>query len=46
MTDAVDYLETLFDKKDETETDDPSIFAQPAVRFGLSQGESLIRFAV
>ena len=46
MTNAVDYFETLFDNKDETETDDSSIAAQIAEYFGLSQGESLIKIAV
>ena len=46
LTDAVDYLETLFDQKDETETDNSSITAQLAERFGLSEGESLINITV
>jgi hypothetical protein len=46
LTDAVDYLETLFDEKDETETDNSSITAQLAERFGLSEGESLINITV
>jgi hypothetical protein len=46
LTDAVNYLETLFDEKDETETDNSSITAQLAERFGLSQGESLINITV
>ena len=46
LTDAVDYLETLFDEKDETATDNSSITAQLAERFGLSEGESLINITV
>lgn len=46
LTDAVDYLETLFDEKDETATDNSSITAQLAERFGLSEGESLINIKV
>lgn len=46
LTDAVDYLETLFEQKDETETDNSSITAQLAERFGLSEGESLINITV
>jgi hypothetical protein len=46
LTDAVDYLETLFDEKGETETDNSSITAQLAERFGLSEGESLINITV
>jgi|TARA_R110000868_G_scaffold353788_1_gene614960 hypothetical protein len=46
LTDAVDYLETLFDEKDETATDNSSITAKLAERFGLSEGESLINITV
>ncbi|MBL4630907.1 MAG: hypothetical protein JKY14_07030 [Paraglaciecola sp.] len=46
LTDAVDYLETLFEGKDESETDNASITAQLAERFGLSEGESLINITV
>jgi hypothetical protein len=46
LTDAVDYLETLFDEKDQTETDNSSITARLAERFGLTEGESLINITV
>ncbi|WP_339721807.1 hypothetical protein [uncultured Paraglaciecola sp.] len=46
LTDAVDYLETLFEDKDQTATDNSSITAQLAQRFGLSEGESLINITV
>lgn len=46
LTSAVDYLETLFDQKEETETDNASIAAQLAEKFGLSEGESLINITV
>jgi hypothetical protein len=46
LTDAVDYLETLFETKEETATDNSSIAAQLAERFGLSEGESLINITV
>lgn len=46
LSDAVDYLETLFDEKDEQATDNSSITAQLAERFGLSEGESLINITV
>ena len=46
LTDAVDYLETLFDEKDQTETDNSSITARLAQRFGLTEGESLINITV
>lgn len=46
LTDAVDYLETLFEEKEETETDNSSITAQLAERFGLAEGESLINITV
>ncbi|MEP0357092.1 hypothetical protein [Paraglaciecola sp.] len=46
LTDAVDYLETLFEEKAETETDNSSITAQLAERFGLADGESLINITV
>lgn len=46
LTDAVNYLETLFDEKDETDTNNANITAQLAERFGLSEGESLINITV
>lgn len=46
LTDAVNYLETLFNEKDETDTNNASITAQLAERFGLSEGESLINITV
>jgi hypothetical protein len=46
LSDAVDYLETLFDEKDENATDNSSITTQLAERFGLSEGESLINITV
>ncbi|MFT2091221.1 hypothetical protein [Paraglaciecola sp. 2405UD69-4] len=46
LTDAVDYLETLFEEKAETETDNSNITAQLAERFGLAEGESLINITV
>jgi hypothetical protein len=46
LTDAVDYLETLFEEKEESATDNSTIAAQLAERFGLSEGESLINITV
>ncbi|MEP1446381.1 MAG: hypothetical protein ABJK37_09755 [Paraglaciecola sp.] len=46
LTDAVDYLETLFEEKDQSATDNSSITAQLAEKFGLSEGESLINITV
>jgi hypothetical protein len=46
LTDAVDYLETLFDEKDETAVDNSNITAQLAERFGLAEGQSLINITV
>jgi hypothetical protein len=46
LTDAVDYLETLFDEKEDTAIDNTSITAQLAERFGLSEGGSLINITV
>jgi hypothetical protein len=46
LTDAVNYLETLFDENDETDTNNANITAQLAERFGLSEGESLINITV
>ncbi|GAC18355.1 hypothetical protein [Paraglaciecola arctica] len=46
LTDAVDYLETLFEEKEYSATDNSTIAAQLAERFGLSEGESLINITV
>tara|TARA_R110002153_G_scaffold5044_3_gene23513 strand:+ start:17253 stop:17720 length:468 start_codon:yes stop_codon:yes gene_type:complete len=46
LTDAVDYLETLFEEKEDNATDNSTIAAQLAERFGLSEGESLINITV
>lgn len=46
LTTAVDYLETLFDEKDQGETDNSSITAKLAEKFGLAEGESLVNITV
>ncbi|WP_158968549.1 hypothetical protein [Paraglaciecola sp. L3A3] len=46
LTSAVDYLETLFEEKAETENDNTSITAKLAEKFGLAEGESLVNITV
>ncbi|MGJ8681495.1 hypothetical protein [Paraglaciecola sp.] len=46
LTSAVDYLETLFDEKDESQSDNASITAKLAEKFGLVEGESLVSITV